>query len=79
MWEKIKAYVVLEGKLQQIDSLEDLGVDGRTILKGIVKTWWDGVDRIDLLHEMKSVLGQVVGPFERGNETSGSIKRGKCD
>jgi hypothetical protein len=35
----------------------------------------DVVDRIDLLHKMKSVLG----PFERGNETSGSIKCGKCD
>jgi hypothetical protein len=38
MWEKGKAYVILEGKLQQIGSLEDLGVDGRTILKRIVKT-----------------------------------------
>jgi hypothetical protein len=38
MWEKIKTYVVLEGKLQQIGSLEDLGVAGRTILKRIVKT-----------------------------------------
>jgi hypothetical protein len=25
------------------------------------------------------ILGQVVGPSERGNETSGSIKCGKCD
>jgi hypothetical protein len=42
MWEKIKAFVVLEGKLQPIGSLEDLGVDGRTILKRIVKTY-DGM------------------------------------
>jgi hypothetical protein len=36
MWEKRKACVVLEGKLQQIGSFEDLGVDGRTILKRIL-------------------------------------------
>jgi len=41
MWEVRKSYVVLEGNVQQIGSLEDLGVDGRTILKRIVK--YDGM------------------------------------
>jgi hypothetical protein len=42
MWEKRKTCVVLEGKLQQIGSFEDLGVDGRTILKRILKAY-DGI------------------------------------
>jgi len=42
MWEEMKACVVLEGKLQQIGSFEDLGVDGRTILKRILKAY-DGI------------------------------------
>jgi hypothetical protein len=36
-------------------------------LKPIVKKiWWEGVGRIDLLHEIKCVLRQVVGPFKGG-------------
>lgn len=32
------------------------------------------MDRIDLLHEIKCVVGQVVGPFERGTGNSGFHK-----
>ena len=48
-------------------------------IKTVCQERRDGVGRIDLLHEIKCVLGHVVRPFERGNETSGSIKCGKCD
>ena len=36
--EKRKVYRILVGNLMERDNLEDLVVDGRTILKGILKT-----------------------------------------
>jgi hypothetical protein len=52
--------------------LEDLGVDGRMLLKWIFKKWdvGHGLDRSD------SGQGQVAGSCERGNEHSGFIKCG---
>ena len=42
------AYKVLVGGLSERDHLEDLGVDGRLILKFIFKKWDLGMDWIDL-------------------------------
>jgi hypothetical protein len=53
--------------------LEDPGIDGRIILKLIVKKWdekaWIGLIWLR--------VGQVAGCCECGNEPSGSIKRGE--
>jgi len=47
--EKSYAYRVLVGKPErERDHLEDLGVDGRIILKYIFKKWNRGVDWYDL-------------------------------
>jgi len=54
------------GNLRGSDHLEDLGVDGRIILKWIFKNLDGGLDWID--------LAQVAGSCECGNESLGSIK-----
>jgi hypothetical protein len=57
-------------KVPEIDHFEDLCIDGRIILKWILRKLV-GVDWI-VLTEV-----QVAGCFERGAENAGSIKCGK--
>jgi len=56
------------GNLRERGHFEDLGIDGRVILKGR-----DGV----LTGFVSLSMGQVVGFCECGNEPSGSIKCGE--
>ena len=55
------------------DHLEDLGIDGRIILKCIFNKWdweaWIGLIRLR--------IGQVVGSCECNNESLGSVKWGE--
>ena len=62
------------GDLREREHLEDLGIDGRIILKWILKwMWWGGgVYWIDLAQDWN-----VAGACECGNEPSGSIKCGE--
>jgi hypothetical protein len=66
MGERRGASRVLVGKPEGKRPLEDLGIDGRVILKWIFKKWDGGMYWID--------LAQVVGCCEFGNEPSGSIQ-----
>jgi len=59
--------------MRERDHLEDLGIDGRIILRWIFRKW----DRGHELHRAGSGLGQVAGSCECGNELSGSIKCGE--
>jgi len=49
--------------------LEDLGVDGRIILKWIFKKWVEGMDWFDLAHNQDrwSVVVNVVMNFQLGS------------
>jgi hypothetical protein len=51
MGEKRGAYRILVGDLREGDHLGDPGVDGRTILKWILKKWDGGVDWIELAQD----------------------------
>lgn len=62
----------LVGRLQEGDSLNDMGTAGRIILKGILKKQ-DGGRGVKL---SGSVDRLVAGSCELGNEPSSSIKRG---
>jgi hypothetical protein len=58
------------GDPREGDHLEDLGIDGRIILKWIFNKWdwesWIGLIRLR--------IGQVVGCCECSNESLGSVK-----
>jgi len=58
------------GNLRESDYLEDPGIDGRIILRWLLRKW-DGLDRCG------SGFGQVTGTCECGNEPSGSTKYGE--
>ena len=52
------------GKVRERDNFEDLGIDGRTILKGIFKKW----DRVmDCINLVRVGGGHMAGCFECGN------------
>jgi hypothetical protein len=64
------------GGLRERDPLEDIGIDGRIILKCILEKW-DGEAWIGLLWVR---IGTEAGCHECGNEPLSSIKHGKfCD
>jgi hypothetical protein len=39
MWERRSAYRLLLGKLREKDCLEDVDIDGKIIMKWILKKW----------------------------------------
>jgi hypothetical protein len=77
VWGRAEVYTGFWwGKLKERrDHLEDLGVDGRMVLRWIFRKWdvgaWTGF--------MWLRMGQVAGTRECGNEPSGSIKYGEFD
>jgi hypothetical protein len=51
MGAKGGTYSVWVGKLEGRNHLEDLGIDGRIILKCIFENWDEGLDWIDLVQD----------------------------
>jgi hypothetical protein len=64
---------MVRGDLREGEHLEDLGVDGRIILRWIFRKW----DRKARSGLMWLRIGTGSGRFECGNEHSGSIKCGE--
>jgi hypothetical protein len=51
VWETSGKYTVLWGDLSERNQFEDLGIDGRIILKWIFRKWDGGMDWIDLAQD----------------------------
>jgi hypothetical protein len=51
IWEKRGAYRILVGRPEEGDHLGDPGVDGKIILKWILKKWDGGMDWIELAQD----------------------------
>ena len=51
MGENKSAYSILVGKREENSYLEDLGVDGRIILRWIFRNWDEGMDWIDMAQD----------------------------
>jgi hypothetical protein len=62
------AYKILVGKEKGRGHSEDIGMDGRIILKGSYGRWE--------LDSSNSGQGQEAGSYKHGNESSGSIEGG---
>jgi hypothetical protein len=66
MRDRRGAYRVLVGRPDGKRPLEDLGVDGRIILKWILKeVGWEGVDWIDMAQDRdrwRAVVSAVMNP-----------------
>ena len=60
MGDKRGAYWVLMGRPEERDNLEDLGVDGRIILKCILKKCGEGMDCIYLVQDMDRWRALVI-------------------
>ena len=54
------AYGVLRGNLRETNQLEDLGVNGRIILKFILRKWPGGMDWTDLVQDRDRVRSLVT-------------------
>jgi len=39
------------GNMQETDHVEDLGIDGRVVLKWVLRNTWEAVDWINLAHD----------------------------
>jgi len=65
---------VLVGNLREKDHLEDPDIDGKIILRWILRKWDVGQCIVDLFG---SGEGQMAGTCKRGNEPSRSIKCGE--
>jgi hypothetical protein len=64
VWERRGAYIHFVRKPERKNHLEDLGLDGRTMLKCIFNRW-DGVNKLDL---SGSRYRQITGCSECSNE-----------
>ena len=61
VWKKGEVHTGFEwGNMREAGHLEDLGVDGRIILKRIFKKWDGGMDWIVLAENRDKVVGSVV-------------------
>jgi len=64
------------GNLRERDHLEDLGIDGRIILRWIFGKWYVGAWTVSIWIR----IGTGYGHLHIRNEPSGSIKYGEfCD
>jgi hypothetical protein len=71
--ERRGSYRVLVRNVEEGDRLKDVGVDGRIILKWIMKKSNGGMDWIDLVQSRDRWRGSC----ECGDEPSGSTKYGE--
>jgi hypothetical protein len=67
MGEKRNSYRILVGKPEEREQFQDLGVDGKAILKWVLKKWERSVDLVWLITRTRS--GLAVG-FRKVQEIS---------